>query len=298
MTEPPPDFDEALYLKLNPDVSEAVHSGQFQSGWQHYVCFGSAENRPGVQAPGPSGVDPFWDQLLGDVLPPPRLRKRVHGNADIISFEQVGKIVAFDIATAVPTLGHGGKPQCVLDFGCGCGRVLRQLHKLTSTHHFYGCDIDPEAIDWCRAHLGHLAQFNTNPIHPPLPYEDNFFDTIFCISIFTHLPEEMEHLWLSELRRVTKPGGHVLLTTHPKEMLESSVSPETYAEFLRTGFFYQAGAGTDGLPDFYQDSFHTEGYIRDQWKEHFTVEAFIRRGINFYQDLILCKKEPDPNTVR
>ena len=38
-------FDEATYLALNPDVSEAVREGLFKSGEEHYHSFGATESR-------------------------------------------------------------------------------------------------------------------------------------------------------------------------------------------------------------------------------------------------------------
>ena len=40
-----PDFSEADYLKLNPDVALAVQKGQFRSGREHYLRFGKQEGR-------------------------------------------------------------------------------------------------------------------------------------------------------------------------------------------------------------------------------------------------------------
>jgi len=43
--EAPADFDEAVYLALNPDVAAAVSSGASASGREHYVRFGAREGR-------------------------------------------------------------------------------------------------------------------------------------------------------------------------------------------------------------------------------------------------------------
>ncbi|MCM8922163.1 MAG: hypothetical protein LC540_19240 [Candidatus Thiodiazotropha sp.] len=42
------DFDEATYLKLNPDVSEAVRNRSFTSGLEHCISHGLHEDRPGI----------------------------------------------------------------------------------------------------------------------------------------------------------------------------------------------------------------------------------------------------------
>jgi glycosyltransferase involved in cell wall biosynthesis len=41
-----PDFDEAAYLKQNPDVEACVRSGDFATGYEHYLRYGRAERRP------------------------------------------------------------------------------------------------------------------------------------------------------------------------------------------------------------------------------------------------------------
>jgi glycosyltransferase involved in cell wall biosynthesis len=40
------EFDELAYLRANPDVAAAVLTHALESGWQHYVKYGSAEQRP------------------------------------------------------------------------------------------------------------------------------------------------------------------------------------------------------------------------------------------------------------
>src|SRR3954451_10278501 len=41
----------------------------------------------------------------------------------------------------------------ILDFGCGVGRVLRQLVPIAQGAELHGCDIDPACVAWVREHL-------------------------------------------------------------------------------------------------------------------------------------------------
>jgi len=286
-------FDESMYLERNPDVAAAVSSGGFLSAWHHYLSHGSRENRPGV----PHGFHPAVQDLLRDVaieaLPPPHLRKRVHGEDALESFEHVGGSVAYNISAAIRSEPRSDSPRRILDFGCGCGRVLKYFSKMTDHAEFHGSDIDPEAIAWCQEHLSHVAGFVVNPPYPPAPFEDNFFDFIYAISVFTHLPEDMEHAWLAELCRITNPGGLVLLTSHGEHLLTPHISGQMLSEFQASGFYYHVEGGTEGLPSFYQTSYHTDDYILNHWSRFFTIEKFIKRGIANYQDLILCRKRVD-----
>jgi ubiquinone/menaquinone biosynthesis C-methylase UbiE len=45
-----------------------------------------------------------------------------------------------------------------------------------------------------------------------LPYKDNMFDTVFCISVLEHLPDEDKAKALKEFRRTLKNNGQVILT--------------------------------------------------------------------------------------
>ncbi len=115
------------------------------------------------------------------------------------------------IKTEAITLNPGAR---ILDFGCGCGRVITWLQQLDSKYQYFGTDIDPEAITWCQENLANFGEYAVNPHLPPTEYADNYFDLVYSISVFTHLSEDMQFAWLKELSRITKPGGYLLLTTH------------------------------------------------------------------------------------
>ena len=74
----------------------------------------------------------------------------------------------------------------MLDFGCGCGRVIRHWKDADVTT-ICGSDYNPLLVDWCRDNLG-FAEFNVNELTPGLPHEDGRFDFIYALSVFTHLP--------------------------------------------------------------------------------------------------------------
>jgi SAM-dependent methyltransferase len=46
----------------------------------------------------------------------------------------------------------------------------------------------------------------------PFPYPDEHFSTVLCCELIEHLTEDPMHL-MSEINRVVKPGGHLVLTT-------------------------------------------------------------------------------------
>ncbi len=44
------------------------------------------------------------------------------------------------------------------------------------------------------------------------PYADEYFDTVLCGELIEHLFEDPMHM-MSEINRILKPGGHLVLTT-------------------------------------------------------------------------------------
>jgi SAM-dependent methyltransferase len=226
-------------------------------------------------------------------VPPVHLRKRVHGADDIAGYAKVGRIIANTVLSYVNVKGDAA-PFRGLDFGAGSGRVLVPLHELCLKHstsgepvEWFGSDVDRQAIEWAQKNLGSIAKFVVNEPMPPLPFPDQFFDFIFSISVFTHIPEDMQFAWLAELSRVLKIGGSALVSTLSLDLLKNNLSD---AE-LRKGFYYiDGGKGTDGLPRFYRDTHHSREYIEREWPPYFSIEAFKEKGIADHQDLVLCKR--------
>ena len=56
----------------------------------------------------------------------------------------------------------------VLDFGCGCGRVIRWMNEFCQDLH--GSDYNSDLIDWCSQSLS-FAEFRVNQLAPPLSYD-------------------------------------------------------------------------------------------------------------------------------
>lgn len=222
-------------------------------------------------------------------IPPEHLQIRVTGAA-AGQFHLTGRRVAEQIAGI---LERGGRPLAthrrILDFGCGPGRVISALKDMHPEAELFGSDIDGEAIGWARANLADVGDFRVNGPNPPLPFADETFDLVYSISTFTHLPEDMQHGMLAELRRILKPSG-VLLTT--------KLNPEAYelpddvrARGLNEGFVYWGDAdATEGLPGFYRLAYHTEPYVQRVWGKYFEVLHVGSHDLNNTQDAVLLRR--------
>src|SRR5947208_884804 len=58
------------------------------------------------------------------------------------------------------------------------------------------------------------ARSEVNGLAPPLAFDDASFDLVYALSVFTHLTGDLQVAWRDELRRVLRPGGRLLITTH------------------------------------------------------------------------------------
>ncbi len=184
----------------------------------------------------------------------------------------------------------------ILDFGCGCGRLCRALKARAPSSELWGADIDPEAINWLTWNYQQFAKYRQAPHRPPVKFDDAYFDLVIGISVFTHLPEDMQFSWLEELRRITKPGGYLILTTSGQDNYENQ--PPEVQESMRTKGFYYSDTGAYGqslsLPDFYQNTFHAHHYIQKEWSRFFEVVDIQRLAIEKHQDAILLRRLPTP----
>jgi SAM-dependent methyltransferase len=101
----------------------------------------------------------------------------------------------------------------VLDAGCGSGRTLQEL---VDYGEVAGIELDPDAAAAAAAkgcgevRVGRLEE---------LPWEEASFDLITCLDVIEHTPDD--RVTLTELRRVTKPGGWLLVTVPAYQALWS-----------------------------------------------------------------------------
>ncbi len=227
------------------------------------------------------------------------------------SFMETGQSSVRDIEAALATINKSLFDfESILEFGSGCGRIMRWLGPVGAKSELHGCDIDEEAMAWSNEHLG-FARFATNPAEPPLPYEDDTFDLVFNHSVFTHIDERMQDLWLAELLRVIKPGGLVLATVHGEIVLQqiedgAATTGESlygWREQLESrGIVFIADDGYVGswFPDFYHTTIHAPWYVFEHWgSSGFSVLAYLPRRALGFQDYVILERplngqEPTP----
>ena len=225
-------------------------------------------------------------RAFGGPLPPPGLRARV-GGVSRSEFELVGREGSAAILRAFDfTRDRNGEYARWLDFGCGCGRVARYLGRAPEVRRLYGVDVDAVQIRWARRHLP--GAFQTMPTSPSLAFASASFDVVYAISIFTHLNEREQFAWLADLRRILRPGGLLIATTHGPELSRTcpGLNPEDLATLAQRGFLAVDPGGTFNE----RSSFHSRDYLEGEWGRQFRPRLHEPCGFVSYQDLSVWEK--------
>ena len=181
----------------------------------------------------------------------------------------------------------------ILDFGCGSGRLLRNLPSRTNAE-IWGVDLDAAAIKFCRKSL-RFGRYAVSTEYPDGSLPESSFDLIYAFSVLTHLDEMHQDAWLAEWSRILRPGG-VLIVTYKNEGLlrKSNYEPEDMERFAaalrRDGiFFLDTGYWRGQFPDFYQGAFHTDGYVAEHWGRFIPVVKQVPFGA-FAQCVAVMRK--------
>jgi SAM-dependent methyltransferase len=221
-------------------------------------------------------------------LPPARLRAQIGPlHADASFFLESGARHAQLIRDL---LAEGGTAMddldALLDWGCGCGRVLRHWSQLPHTR-VAGCDIDERMVDWCRENLP-FADVTVTLLQPPLPYEDSSFDLVYAFSVFTHLAESLQHSWIRECSRVLAPGGFLLLSTLGEYYASLDRLNDSEKRSFANGevvVLYERSAGTSLC-----SAYHPPTYVHERLGADFELVAFRPAGDDGRHDIHLLRK--------
>lgn len=220
----------------------------------------------------------------GIAIPPGWLRQRSVGHVNASSFIKSSHTFAAQLRDTVRGYETNiAQAERILDFGCGCGRLIRALPLVTSAH-LYGCDSDKHAAMWCRSHL--LGEFYQNSEFPPLPWRDGNFDMIYAISVLTHMDETHQNVWLVEWRRILKPGGLLLASFRRPQTMSEKEATERSGGIYSTQTGYHSGL----FPAYYRTGLHTLAYVRSHWSQYFEIADIIERGKFLSQEVVIMKK--------
>jgi len=122
-------------------------------------------------------------------------------------FEAIGKL---ELAL-LEQYGLGKKPVCVVDVGCGSGRLSVQLVPIANVR-YIGTEIMPDLLDFAQKLCDRPDWTFVQTDGYSIPVADNEADYVCFFSVFTHILHQEAYRYLQEAKRVLKPGGLILFT--------------------------------------------------------------------------------------
>ncbi|MFJ9536761.1 class I SAM-dependent methyltransferase [Streptomyces sp. NPDC101225] len=107
-------------------------------------------------------------------------------------------------------LGPAGRTPCtVLDVGCGDGTAAATAAPLLRGHRVVGVDWSQDALDRARTRLAYAVRGELTG--GGLPFRSGCADAVLFSEVVEHLVDPDSAL--DEIRRVLRPGGHLMLST-------------------------------------------------------------------------------------
>jgi SAM-dependent methyltransferase len=241
-------------------------------------------------------VMPYRSDFL-ESLPdtPMELRERVtRSRAPIATYWLSGLETFGNFYEAISTHLDRSRVRRLLDWGCGCGRVTGVMLKCLTDLEVHGCDIDRDAVEWCGRNLP-PGRFATITSHPPTAYADETFDVITACSVLTHLTQELQSLWLCEMRRILAPGGLLLASVHGDFFTQSLRIPPRVKEEVRSKGISDGTLDKilDGIApeSYYRATYQSKEYTCREYARYFKVLDYIELGMGNVQDLVIMQKE-------
>ncbi|HOM33180.1 MAG TPA: class I SAM-dependent methyltransferase [Candidatus Paceibacterota bacterium] len=131
----------------------------------------------------------------------------------------------------------------ILDWGCGNGRFCELF---SNNNNYYGIDFSEKMIAIAQDKYP-FGNFKTC-LPTIIPYPNDFFDKIFSLAVFHHLPSKKIRIqFLKEAHRVLKPNGLLILTVWNMSFKQLIQSRNFKRLKLRLKFFFLKLIGKNPL---------------------------------------------------
>ncbi|CAN5448893.1 hypothetical protein BH10BAC5_BH10BAC5_15310 [soil metagenome] len=223
------------------------------------------------------------------IPPPSKASYDAYTTIDYLTYSISGKKEAELLSGFIDEFSNGNK---IFDFGCGSARILRFMDP--KKYDLTGSDYNNEAIKWSSVNFP-LIKFIHNELMPPIDIRSSTFNFVFAISVFTHLSDEAQFQWLTELERITTDNGCILITLHGNRH-SGKLTMEELKRF-HTGRSVVRGHVKEGSRIF--TSYHSEQYAREIFFKGKEIIHFTDNPLHpeFSQDVYILRvrKQNDCN---
>ena len=148
------------------------------------------------------------------------------GTADVMRRRLIPPVVRFARAAGASR----ARPLKLLDVACGTGHLLGMMGLALPEARLTGVDLSPQYIARARARLPRgldLSLLVDNAER--LPFLDRQFDAVTNVFLFHELPRDVGQRVLSEMARVVRPGGLVVVA----DSIQLADAPELQGELRK-----------------------------------------------------------------
>ncbi|MGH6852455.1 MAG: class I SAM-dependent methyltransferase, partial [Methylocella sp.] len=98
----------------------------------------------------------------------------------------------------------------LIDLGCGSGRLASELSTCMNIE-YLGIDIVQDLLTYAQSKSDKTYRFVINS-ELNIPSGDCSADMVSAFSIFTHILHDETYLYLEDIKRVLRPGGHLVFS--------------------------------------------------------------------------------------
>jgi SAM-dependent methyltransferase len=159
----------------------------------------------------------------------------------------------------------------LLDVGCNVGELLRYCSAVHPAMRLFGVEVNSFALLQARKELPEAVFYEASAAE--LPFPDEVFDCVTCIEVLEHIPARLRQAALTEMGRVLRRGGRLVLRVPHAGLFAFLDSnnlrfrmPRLYGALLKKGR---------------RDSGYAEGSEEVVWHHHFTrkeLEGLLGKG--------------------
>ena len=190
---------------------------------------------------------------------------------------------------------HIGKPlnelRAIADFACHYGRLVRALRVAAPEAQIYACDIDIEALSFCKRELKAQTFYSGwSETAAEIPQ----VDLLVCVSLFTHTRKAFFEQTIDLWSRMVRPGGLMVFTYLGDNFIKSWEAGEmahygtaTEEERARTAADFRAnGHAFHGYRTPYSETEYGVGFLSTE-----TVKSTLAKN----GDLVLLELRQGPS---
>lgn len=165
----------------------------------------------------------------------------------------------------------------ILDYGCGNGRLLELIGD--KNIEYRGVDISQKLIDTAsQKYENNRRKFQKISGFDTLPFPDNYFNIVYSIAVFQHIPSGKLRLKIAkELYRVLMPDGIIIVTVwnlwqmkYLKNVFKNYINKLIYRSKLDWNDCYVSFKDNEGK--IFQRYHHT--FTKNEFKKLFLAAGF------------------------